>query len=242
MPKQKILIAGASGLVGFAAIRHFSQLDDWEVVAVSRRLPAGLERYRARFIPVDLLNQQQCIEVFGQMSDVTYLAYAAVNEKAGDLVRGWRDREQMQTNLAMMRNLFEPLSAAAKNLQHVSFLQGTKAYGVHLRGPRLPMPYRERYPRHQHDNFYWLQEDYVRGKQAGQRWHWTVFRPQLVIGEAIGSNLNMVAAVGAYAAIRREAGLPLSYPGGPRLVTEMVDVDLHRQRPSMGRDRAVRSQ
>ncbi len=39
MPRQKILIAGASGLVGFAAIRHFSQLDDWEVVAVSRRVP-----------------------------------------------------------------------------------------------------------------------------------------------------------------------------------------------------------
>ena len=226
MPKNKVLIAGASGLVGFAAIRHFSQFDDWDVVAVSRRAPAGLERYRAKFIPVDLLNQQQCNEVFGAMSDVTHLAYAAVNEKAGDLVRGWRDREQMQTNLAMMRNLFEPLSAAAKNLQHVSFLQGTKAYGVHLRGPRLPMPYRERYPRHQHENFYWLQEDYVRGKQAGQRWHWSVFRPQLVIGEAIGSNLNMVAAVGTYAAIRREAGLPLSYPGGPRLVTEMVDVDL----------------
>ena len=81
MPRNKVLIAGASGLVGFAAIRHFSQFDDWDVVAVSRRVPAGLERYRAKFIPVDLLNQQQCNEVFGAMSDVTHLAYAAVNER-----------------------------------------------------------------------------------------------------------------------------------------------------------------
>jgi nucleoside-diphosphate-sugar epimerase len=224
--KNKVLIAGASGLVGFAALRHFSQREDWDVVAVSRRTSFGIDQYRARFIPVDLLNQQQCAEIFGQMSDVTHLVYAAVNEKAGDLIRGWRDRDQMQKNLDMMRNLFEPLSASAKDLRHVSFLQGTKAYGVHLRGNRLPMPYRERYQRHPGDNFYWLQEDYIRGKQAGQKWHWTVFRPQLVIGEAIGSNLNMVAAVGVYAAIRREAGQPLSYPGGPRLVTEMVDVDL----------------
>ncbi len=225
MARNKVLIAGASGLVGFAALRLFSQREDWDVVAVSRRAPFGIDRYRARFISVDLLDRQQCAEVFGQMSDVTHLVYAAVNEKAGDLVRGWRDRDQMQKNLDMMRNLFEPLSAGG-NLRHVSFLQGTKAYGVHLRGNRLPMPYRERYQRHPGDNFYWLQEDYIRGKQAGQTWHWTVFRPQLVIGEAIGSNLNMVAAVGVYAAIKREAGQPLSYPGGPRLVTEMVDVDL----------------
>ena len=70
MPRNKVLIAGASGLVGFAAVRHFSQFDDWDVVAVSRRAPAGLERYRAKFIPVDLLNQQQCNEVFGAMSNV----------------------------------------------------------------------------------------------------------------------------------------------------------------------------
>jgi nucleoside-diphosphate-sugar epimerase len=227
MPRQKVLIAGASGLVGSAAIRLFSQLDDWDVVTVSRRTPPGVERLRATFIPVDLLDQQRCSEVFGRMADVTHLAYAAVNEKPGDLVGGWRDREQMQTNLTMMRNLFEPLAASAKDLQHVSVLQGTKAYGVHIRGgARLPMPYRERYQRHQHDNFYWLQEDYIRGKQSGQPWHWTVLRPQLVIGDAIGSNLNVVAAIGAYAAIRREAGRRLSFPGGPRAIAEMVDVDL----------------
>src|SRR5262252_8933786 len=130
MPKPKVLIAGASGLVGFAALRHFSQLDDYDVVAVSRRAPFGAERYRAQFIPVDLLDRGRCAEVFANMSDVTHLVYAAVNEKAGDLIKGWRDHEQMQKNLDMMRNLFEPLSGSAKNLQHVSFLQGTKAYGV----------------------------------------------------------------------------------------------------------------
>ena len=117
MPRKKVLIAGASGLVGFAAIRHFSQRDDWDVVAVSRRVPLGIERYPSTFIPVDLLDRQRCAEIFSSMSDVTHLVYAAVNEKPGDLVRGWRDREQMQTNLTMMRNLFEPLSGAAKNLR-----------------------------------------------------------------------------------------------------------------------------
>jgi nucleoside-diphosphate-sugar epimerase len=221
MAKRKVLVAGASGLVGHAAVRHFAKLPDCEVVAVSRRVPDAVAG--AQFISVDLLDSRHCAEVFASMSDVTHLIYAAVNEKPG-LMEGWLDRQQMQTNLAMLRNLFEPLAPVAKNLQHVSLLQGTKAYGAHL-GP-IALPARERAPRHPHQNFYWLQEDYLREKQAGKPWRWTILRPQLVIGEAVGSNLNVIPAIGVYAAIRRDAGLPLAYPGGPRLIFEMVDVDL----------------
>jgi nucleoside-diphosphate-sugar epimerase len=221
MARRKVLVAGASGLVGHGGVRHFAKLPDYDVVAVSRRIPPPVPG--AQFISVDLLNKQRCGEVFAAMSDVTDLVYAAVNEKPG-LIDGWLDREQMQTNLAMLQNLFEPLERVEKNLQHVSLLQGTKAYGAHL-GP-IAIPARERSPRHLHQNFYWLQEDYLRAKQAGSKWHWTILRPQLVIGEAIGSNLNVIPAIGVYAAIQREAGMPLSYPGGPRLVFEMVDVDL----------------
>jgi nucleoside-diphosphate-sugar epimerase len=221
MPKQKVLVAGASGLVGRAAVRLFASLPDCEVVAVSRRTPDAV--LGAKFISADLLDQRKCAELFGQMDDVSHVVYAAVNEKPG-LMDGWLDREQMQTNLVMLQNLFEPLEPVAKNLQHVTLLQGTKAYGAHL-GP-IPLPARERSKRHPHENFYWLQEDYLRAKQPGKQWAWTILRPQLVIGDAVGSNLNVIPAIGVYAAIRREAGLPLSYPGGPRLIFEMVDVDL----------------
>ena len=47
MPKKKMLVAGASGLVGFAAVKHFAQLADWDVVGVSRRIPAGSRRRHA---------------------------------------------------------------------------------------------------------------------------------------------------------------------------------------------------
>lgn len=222
MPKKKILVAGASGLVGFAAVRHFSKLENWDVVGVSRRAPSS-SSVRAEFISVDLLDRDRCAEVFSRMTGVTHVVYAAVNEKPG-LLEGWLEREQMRKNLAMLENLFEPLERAAKNLEHISLLQGTKAYGAHLGA--IPVPARERLPRHPHENFYWLQEDYLRAKQPGKSWHWTIMRPQLVVGEAIGSNLNVIPAIGVYAAIRREAGLPLSYPGGPPFIFEMVDVDL----------------
>ena len=224
VPKKKMLIAGATGLVGQAALREFQHDLDWEVVGVSRRTPP--DQGRALHIPVDLLDRERCADVFGEMSDVTHIVYGAVNEDPTDLVAGWRDRERMQLNLTMLENLCEPLLAAATNLQHVSLMQGTKAYGG-VAGVDVGFTYRERAARVQHDNFYFLQEDYLRAKQSGQDWSWTVLRPVLILGDAVGSNLNILMVIGVYAALRREAGLPLAYPGElDRAPTELVDSDL----------------
>ena len=221
MPRNTVLVAGASGLVGSAAVRHFAGLPDWEVIAVSRRAPQTEEGLS--FVSVDLSDTARCAEVFGQMSQVTHLVYAAVNEKPG-LIEGWRDRHQMQTNRAMLVNLFEPLEAVATDLRHVSILQGTKAYGAHIEP--FPVPARERWPRHPHANFYWLHEDYNKAKQQGKAWHWSIWRPQLIFGEAIGSNLNVITPIGVYAALLKEEGKPLSYPGGAPYVFEAIDVDV----------------
>src|SRR5258706_13368962 len=116
---KKVLIAGASGLVGTHALRHFMQLPGWEALGVSRRAPAGLEA--AGLVSWDLLDRARCAEVFGAMQDVTHLVYAALYEKPG-LIAGWRDPDQMSTNLAMLENLFEPLEAAGA-LEQVTLLQ-----------------------------------------------------------------------------------------------------------------------
>ena len=35
--KHTMLVAGASGVVGTAAVEHFARLPDWNVIALSRR-------------------------------------------------------------------------------------------------------------------------------------------------------------------------------------------------------------
>ena len=221
MTSKTVLVAGATGLVGYAALKHFVQAPDTAVIALSRSKPPGID---VRHIALDLTDADACRGVAAMLRDVTHLVYAALFELPG-LIEGWRDDRQIDTNDRMLRNLLDPLMAAAPGLRHVTLLQGTKAYGVHVRP--LAVPAREgRSEMREQPNFYWLQEDYLRAAQAGRGWHFTVLRPVLVVGEAIGGAMNLIPALGAHAAVMRERGPILPYPGGAERVSQAVDADL----------------
>jgi nucleoside-diphosphate-sugar epimerase len=192
------------------------------VVGVSRRkpdLPSGRE---IEFLSVDLRDKEAARAAFESLTDITHIAYTAIHEKP-DLVAGWSSKDQIETNNAMLRNVVEPIVRAASNFKHISILQGTKAYGVHLHP--IPIPARERDSRKDHDNFFFDQEDYVRELGAQHGFNYTALRPQLVTGPTPGA-LNVLPAIGVYAAIRREKGEPFSFPGGPSFVWESADADL----------------
>src|SRR5919108_1984477 len=220
MASNTVLIAGATGVVGQAALEHFTQLGGWNVIAVSRRRPELAGDHPYQHYAIDLRDAEACRAGVASMPEVTHLIYAALYEKPG-LVAGWRDAEQMDTNLAMLRNLVEPLTSSGRQLRHAFLLQGTKAYGVHLHP--IPVPARERWPRDPHTNFYWLQEDDLRAKSAERDFALTIFRPQIIFGDAIGVAMNLTPIIGVYAAICREEGRPFSFPGGPSYLLEAVD-------------------
>jgi len=71
-----------------------------------------------------------------------------------------------------------------------------------------------------------MQEDYLRAKQQGQSWHWSILRPQLIFGLSIGAAMNLIPAIGVYAALQRHRGEPLYYPGSRDLVAQPTDTDL----------------
>src|SRR4051794_30047367 len=216
----KVLIAGASGVVGSAAVDAFLEDGDWEVVAASRRAPEISSGRPFEHLSVDLQDAAAARDAFGRLDDVTHVVYAALYEKPG-LIPGWTERDQMETNLAMLRNVMEPLTAASGALRHVSLLQGTKAYGVHVHP--IPVPARERAPRDHHENFYWLQEDFLREAAAQHGFDWTILRPQVILGGPVGVAMNVVPVIGVYGAICRAEGLPFGFPGGPPWVWQGVD-------------------
>jgi nucleoside-diphosphate-sugar epimerase len=225
--QRTVLIAGASGLIGQAAVKEFAKRPGWKVIAASRRrpdLPDGSD-----WIQLDLADADACASAAARLTGVTHLVYAAVHEVAG-LAPGWFDDDVIERNAAMLSNLVEPLLASA-HLRHISLLQGTKAYGLHhptIGASRVRNPLRERDPRLPHPNFYFCQEDYLRERQPAGRWGLTVLRPTVVYGEAIGTNMNLIPVIGAWAALLREDGEPLHFPGRQfsAQLKEAVDADL----------------
>ena len=219
---MKVVVFGATGVVGRAAVEHFAEVADGGVIAVSRR-PVTVEG--VTHVAVDLADESTAARAIRApvFSGTTHVVYAALQESP-ELVAGWRDTELMAHNLRMFRHALDPLAACASTLEHVSLLQGAKAYGLHV--GRNALPAKERSIRDDHDNFYFLQEDALRALAEGASWSWTILRPQVVFGESIGSPMNLLPAIGVYAAVERARGRPLAFPGGAPNVHEAVDARL----------------
>src|SRR5271155_5500404 len=137
---NKVLVTGASGLLGVAAIERFLSAG-WEVVGVSRRKPELFSGRGIEFLSVDLQDREAARAAFEPLTDITHIAYTALHEKP-ELVAGWSNKDQIDTNNAMLRNVVETILSSSKDFQHISILQGTKIYGVHLHP--IPIPARER--------------------------------------------------------------------------------------------------
>ncbi len=62
-------------------------------------------------------------------------------------------------------------------------------------------------------NFYYDPEDLLRVHQQGNDWAFTALRPEAVCGFATGNPMNLLTVIAVYAAISKELGIPLRFPG-----------------------------
>lgn len=214
---RRVAVFGATGVVGRAAAVHLAARG-WDVVGVARRdasLP-GVEAAR-----VDLLDHARCRTGHPALAGATHVVFAAVYEE-DQLVAGWREQRHVDSNVALLEGALALLEASAARPSHAVMLQGTKAYGGFVGG--IPVPARERWPWLPSTNFYRPQAELLR--QLAPDLTVTSLRPQAVFGEALGSNMNLTPALGAYGALLRSEGEPLHYPGGADVVTQAVDAAL----------------
>jgi nucleoside-diphosphate-sugar epimerase len=203
MPNRAVVV-GALGVIGRNLVNFLEDDPDWEVIGLSRRSPDF--ETRARFISVDLLDRADAEAKLSALDDVTHVFYTAFQARPT-----WA--EHNQPNLAMLVNAVEPIAEASSALRHVNLIEGNKIYGSHL-GP-FKTPAREDDPPHMLPNFYWDQEQWLRAAQRGRDWTWSALRPHTVCGFATGNPMNITTAIAVYAAISRELGLPLRFPGKP---------------------------
>jgi nucleoside-diphosphate-sugar epimerase len=226
---KTVLIVGASGLLGSAALEHFLNREDWNVIAVSRRKPEVKTKRPFRYISLDLTDEKSCQKTLSQISEVTHIVYAALYEKPEGLYEGWFSKEQIEKNDKMLRNVIEPMLEATKGKIRTIIIQGTKAYGIHLPPPHInKIPARESDARVEHPNFYWVQEDYI--KEVANKYKgfsYTFLRPPLIVNGVYGAAMSFLATFGVYASICKELKKPLGFPGSKaRNVSQMVDARL----------------
>jgi nucleoside-diphosphate-sugar epimerase len=200
--KYTALVAGASGIIGNAVVGELKGRSDWKVRALPRTFVDGVETVKA-----DLLDAEATRAALAQAADTTHLFYAAL--------KGGRDlADEAAINGAMLRNLLDGLKAAGAKLQRVVLYQGAKVYGVHL--GQAKAPFYEDDPRHLTPNFYYVQEDELRRRGAAGEFEWSILRPDVVVGDIVGNPMNIVMVMGVFAALSREAGVPLRFPGSPK--------------------------
>jgi nucleoside-diphosphate-sugar epimerase len=206
-------VTGASGVVGRGLVDYLASLEDWKVIGVARRAFDGI-RDRVRFLPVDLLDRDDCRVKFSALNDVTHIFYAAFLEQP-------TEAQQATANAAMLRNVVETVDQISPALQHVSLMEGPKAYGCQF-GP-YKTPAKESDPRHLPPNFYYDQEDSLRELQPTKNWTWSALRPSLVCGPGVGHPMNMSMAIAVYASVCKELRVPLWFPGTQGAYTALFE-------------------
>ena len=151
---RTVIVAGAHGVAGRAALEHYATLPGTVVYGLSRR--SAPRSGKIHHISVDLLNPDDIRAKLGHLSAATHLVFGAYIEKP-------TAAEKTAVNVEILRNLLDVLEKTAPALKHITLYQGGKAYGADL-GP-FKTPAREDDPRLMPPNFYYDQEDLLRARQ-----------------------------------------------------------------------------
>ncbi|MDO3411560.1 SDR family oxidoreductase [Saccharibacillus sp. CPCC 101409] len=212
------MVIGANGVIGRNLVDHLAGLPDWDVIGVSRR--GGESSERVRYVPADLLDAAAARRALGGLSEVTHIFYAAYQDRPT-----WA--ELVEPNLNMLVNTVDVVEPAARNLRHISLMQGYKVYGAHL-GP-FKTPAKESDANHMPPEFNIDQQQFLERRAQSGGWTWSALRPSVVCGFALGNPMNLAMVIAVYASISKELGIPLRFPGKPgayHSLLEMTDAGL----------------
>jgi len=211
--KNTALVVGANGVIGSNLIACLEELDNWNIIGISRR--GGKNTTKTQYIAVDLLDITDCENKLKALVNVTHIFYAAYRD-----MPTWS--ELVPPNLTMLVNVVKTIESVATGLQHVSLMQGYKVYGAHY-GP-FKTPAKESDGGHMPAEFNVEQQQFLEKQQEGKNWTWSALRPSVVGGTALGNPMNLILVIAVYAAMSKELGLPLRFPGKPGAYDKLMDI------------------
>ncbi|CAN6914429.1 unnamed protein product [Brassica oleracea] len=202
------LIIGVTGIIG-NSLAEILPLSDtpggpWKVygVAPSPR-PTWKPDHPVGYIQCDVSNAEEARSKLSPLTDVTHVFYVTCTDL------------ESEANGSTLRNVLRAVVPSAKNLRHVCLQTGTKHYYI---DKSLDSPFTEDMPRLKiKNNFYYSLEDVlfeeVKKKKESSTVTWSVHRPNTIFGFSPYSLTNVVGTLCVYAAICKQEGSPLLFPG-----------------------------
>jgi nucleoside-diphosphate-sugar epimerase len=195
---QSLLIVGGQGITGQAILDVAITHPRWDVTTASRRQSTP-SAGGVRHVALDLLDESTVGSSLQEVGEIKALAYCAYIPGSDE------------QNVLALSNLLHGLETRQSLPERLVVLGGGKSYGGHLGPNRTPA--RESDPRIMGPIFYDQQQDILDTWASRNNVQWTILRPDPVIGPSIGSPMNLLTGIAVYAAVCRELGLSLRFPG-----------------------------
>ena len=211
--KRTALVVGANGIIGRNLTHYLETTGNWNIIITSQS-PVAFKT-ASTSVQLNLMDENAVEQQAEPLKDVTHVFFAAYVERK-------TLAEQTTFNLKLLQNLILGIEAVAPHLEHVTFIQGGKAYGAHLGIYKTPA--KETDLRHFPPNFYYSQEDFLRSQSMGKKWNWSALRPDVVIDFAVGNPMNLSNLIAVYATLCEELNVGFRFPGPPKAYDVLVNV------------------
>jgi len=211
--KKVALVVGATGIVGRQLILELAS-SNWKVYGICRRIPAKANGWIP--VSINLLDPNQCQVEIQKIDPITHVFYAARHTHVDQ-------GEPVIENIQMLSHLLDAVLYKNNSLRHVHLVHGMKVYGSTL-GP-YKTPAKETDPPTMADTFYFGQQALIEDRQLGQKWTWSISRPQTICGDDISQVRNLPRIIAIYAALCKARGMrELDFPGTEKAFSSIYQV------------------
>ena len=204
-PNTTVLVIGGTGVIGSAFISYINKNKKLTCVSISRKKEHNTKN--VKYLSIDLLinkNTNLDISYINELSKVTHAVYSAYSDAD-------KTTKIRSINNDLFENTLSLINQYCPAIEHITLLQGMKAYGSHLGYHKTPS--RETDPRTKEKNFYYDQEDYLKKQSKKMKYDWTILRPHAVIGPKVGTPMSLLMFIAVYANLCKFQKLPLIFPG-----------------------------